>query len=108
MTILLFCEVSQPEQIWELNWKDFLEDILFRQRRILRFDQLQLSENQLRNYALYEIEKLLIKAGKSLKDYPPMPLPDMSLIRERNNRLLEEELSCMAMVELAKLLCIKQ
>ena len=93
MTILLFCEVSQPEQIWELNWKDFLEDILFRQRRILRFDQLQLSENQLRNYALYEIEKLLIKAGKSLKDYPPMPLPDMSLIRERNNRLLEEELS---------------
>jgi len=76
-----------------LNWKDFSEDILFRQRRILQFDQLQLSENQLRSYALYEIEKLLIKAGKSLKDYPPMLLPDMSLIRERNNKLLEEELS---------------
>ncbi|XP_075665627.1 uncharacterized protein LOC142635332 [Castanea sativa] len=64
------------EQIWELNWKDFSEDILFRQ-----------------SYALYEIEKLLIKAGKSLKDYPAMPLPNMSLIRERNNRLLEEEMS---------------
>ncbi|KAF3966612.1 hypothetical protein CMV_009298 [Castanea mollissima] len=81
------------DQIWELNWKDFSEDILFRQRQILRFDQPQLSENQLRSYTLHEIEKLLIKAGKSLKDYPPMPLPDMSLIRERNNRLLEEELS---------------
>ena len=53
----------------------------------------QLSENQLRSYALYETEKLLIKAGKSLKDYPPMLLPDMPLIRERNNKLLEEELS---------------
>ncbi|KAL4596305.1 hypothetical protein ACB092_12G154600 [Castanea dentata] len=80
VTMLLFCEVVDP-----LN-------ILNRQRRILQFQELILSDDQLRNYGLYEIEKILQQYGISLRDYPQMPQPNMDLI-QNGNRLIQEEMS---------------
>ena len=93
VTILMFCEVGNPCQIWDSYWKLLSEDINHIQRRILQFDGLQLSETQLKNHALYEIEKLLQRFGKSLGDYAQMPLPDMSLLPKNTNRLIQEEMS---------------
>ena len=59
---------------------------------MLGFETLTLSETQLQNYALYEIEQILNKNDKTLKDFPTMPFLDLTLIRECNNRLLAEEL----------------
>lgn len=39
-----------------------------------------------------EIEKLFNEVGKSLKDFPSMPFPDLDYIHELENRLLQEEL----------------
>ena len=59
----------------------------------MQFDELKLSETQLKNYALYEIEKLLQQFGRSLGDYPQMPQPNMNLIQKSTNRLIQEETS---------------
>uniref|UniRef100_A0A2N9FJU1 ATP-dependent DNA helicase n=1 Tax=Fagus sylvatica TaxID=28930 RepID=A0A2N9FJU1_FAGSY len=93
VTILMFCKVSDTLNLWESNWKLLTEDILNRQRNVLQFHELILSENQLRNYGLYEIEQILQQYGRSLKDYPQMPQPDLDIIIHNGNRLIQEEMS---------------
>lgn len=44
-------------------------------------------------YALIDIEILLQSSGWSLTDFPTMPLPNISLLIESQNKLLEEELN---------------
>ena len=90
--MLLFCEVADPLSLWESNWKLITEDILNRQRRVLQFQEQILSDNQLRNYGLYEIEQNLQQYGRSLRDYPQTPQPDMDLI-QNGNRLIQKEMS---------------
>ena len=93
VTILMFCEVSDTLNLWESNWKLLTEDILNRQRNVLQFHELILSEKQLRDYGLYEIEQILQQHGRSLKDYPQMPQPDLDIIIHNGNRLIQEEMS---------------
>ncbi|XP_050278246.1 uncharacterized protein LOC126719772 [Quercus robur] len=93
VTILMFCEVSDPLILWDSNWKIFTEDILNRQRHISHFHDLILSDSQLKNYGLYEIDQILQQYGKSLKDYPQMPQPDVNILIHKRNRLIEEEMS---------------
>ncbi|KAL4619659.1 hypothetical protein ACB092_06G096000 [Castanea dentata] len=92
VTMLLFCKVADPLSLWESNWKLITEDILNMQRHILQFQELILSDDQLRNYGLYEIEQILQQYGRSLRDYPQMPQPNMDLIHN-GNRLIQEEMS---------------
>lgn len=47
----------------------------------------------MKSLLLAEIEQLLTKGGKSLKDFPGMPLPDSSILQDLNNRLVNEELN---------------
>ncbi|KAK9725314.1 hypothetical protein RND81_05G136000 [Saponaria officinalis] len=61
VTMLLFCEVSEPMQLWENNWTLLSDDVLYNHRRLLRYSELQMTEDQLKNYTLFEIEKLLLK-----------------------------------------------
>ncbi|XP_027186197.2 uncharacterized protein [Cicer arietinum] len=63
------------------------------QRRLLNFPDLHLSDDQLKNYALSEIQKHLRKVGKSLEDYKGMAIPNSNVIEELNNRLITEELN---------------
>lgn len=92
-TILIFCEIYETLKLWESTWEMLSEDILLRQRRILNFPDLILTEGQVKNYTLYEIELILQKNKRSLRDYPPMPTPDSALTQELHNRLIREELS---------------
>ncbi|KAL4600853.1 hypothetical protein ACB092_11G229700 [Castanea dentata] len=77
--MLIFCELLS-------------EDILHRQRTVLRYDNLHLDDFQLQNYALCEIEQILIKSGRSLHDFETIPYPNTLLLRKSNNRVLQEEL----------------
>jgi hypothetical protein len=92
-TILLFCEVTDPAKLWESNWELLSEDIQRRQRRIMNFDTLNLQPEQKKNLTLIEIEHLLRKGGKSLKDFEGMQLPDNTVMQGLRNRLLNEELN---------------
>jgi hypothetical protein len=54
---------------------------------------LVLTEDQLKIYALADIELNLLSAGKSLADYPPMPRADPALIPDLENRLIHDEMN---------------
>ena len=75
------------------NWELLSEDIQRRQRRIFNFQALELNSAQIKSLLLAEIEQLLTKGGKSLNDFPGMPLPDSSVLQDLNNRLVNEELN---------------
>lgn len=54
---------------------------------------LTLSEERLKNHTLAYIENLLQSNGRSLSQFPSMPLPDRDLISDGLNKLIHEELS---------------
>jgi len=54
---------------------------------------LVLSDDQLKAYAIAEIEMLLQSCGKSLSKYPPMPTADPSLVPDVQNRIVHEEMN---------------
>ncbi|KAL4345268.1 hypothetical protein AHAS_Ahas11G0261400 [Arachis hypogaea] len=92
-TILVHCEVVDPYRLWESNWKLLSEDILYKQRRLLDLPNLQLTDEQLQNYSLLEIEQILRKMGKSLEDYSGMPILNDTLMSQMNSRLIFQELN---------------
>ncbi|KAK2372226.1 ATP-dependent DNA helicase pif1 [Trifolium repens] len=55
---------------------------------------LVLTPDQLKSYALAEIDTLLQSNNKSLGNYPDMPQPDPGLLPDRGNRLIFDELNC--------------
>ncbi|XP_071718001.1 uncharacterized protein [Rutidosis leptorrhynchoides] len=93
VTMLLFCNVSKPLTLWELNWEALSEDILYKKRKIFNFPDLILTEAQLKNYCLVEIQGILNKNGKSLADFPELLQPDQSMLTQMDNRLIREELN---------------
>ncbi|KAF7815066.1 uncharacterized protein G2W53_029035 [Senna tora] len=54
---------------------------------------LQLDDGRVKDIALAEIEKILISKGRSLADYPPMPLPNDALLCNSDNIMMSEELN---------------
>uniref|UniRef100_A0A803PB99 ATP-dependent DNA helicase n=1 Tax=Cannabis sativa TaxID=3483 RepID=A0A803PB99_CANSA len=93
VTILIHCQVSDATKLWQSNYTTLLEDIVTLQRKRFRIKDLQLNDQQVEAYTLFEIESIMHKMGKSLKDIDGMPLPNSSLMRESGNRLVNEELA---------------
>jgi hypothetical protein len=81
VTILIFCEVADPYKLWISNWKILSEDIQHRQRTILQYGNLHLDDFQLQNYVLCDIEQILIRNGRSLREFESIPYPDTLLLR---------------------------
>uniref|UniRef100_A0A6N2LVY7 Uncharacterized protein n=1 Tax=Salix viminalis TaxID=40686 RepID=A0A6N2LVY7_SALVM len=53
---------------------------------------LILSDDQLQNYVLYELEQLFNVSAATLQDHN-LSMPDGQLLKEITNKLLREELS---------------
>lgn len=51
-----------------------------------------MSEMEIRNFALVEIEKKLSQMGRSLRDFESMPFPSEEYLQPAQNRLIMEEL----------------
>ncbi|XP_021991288.1 uncharacterized protein LOC110888052 [Helianthus annuus] len=45
VTMLLFCEVNRPAQLWAQNWEILSDDILYMKRRLFMFPGLHLSDD---------------------------------------------------------------
>ncbi|EAY81864.1 hypothetical protein OsI_37030 [Oryza sativa Indica Group] len=82
-----------PEQYAQKANTKKSEDMQYKRRIILNFPTLRLTDSQKKAYALIEIEKLMRQAGKSLRDYPDIELPNAAEIEELGNRLINEELN---------------
>ena len=68
------------------------DDILHKVKILFNNPYFQIPENELYNFVLYELEKLLNLNSSSLSHYN-LPLPTGSLIEDLNNNLLREELN---------------
>ncbi|XP_019186536.1 PREDICTED: uncharacterized protein LOC109181238 [Ipomoea nil] len=93
VTLLTSNAMSKPEDVWEVVWHYLSDDAEFTCRRNISTSDLILNDSQKKNYALFEMEKLLNAWNKSLADYPPMPMPDQNGDLFQGNRLLFEEMS---------------
>lgn len=90
MLILVFCQVSAPQKLWEHSWQDMAEDVVMHQRRVLRFPDLQLTPCELQHYTLIEIESLLQSFEKSLTQFKGMPLPNKAIMDDMKKRAMEK------------------
>jgi hypothetical protein len=90
-TILCYCEVTAPRMLWESNWEALSTDIQHTSSWIINFP-IQFSPSHNRECTLIEIEKQMGQAGKSLKEYPGIELPNMPELNEIRNKLINEEL----------------
>ncbi|XP_048611725.1 ATP-dependent DNA helicase pif1-like [Brassica napus] len=93
VTILVYCEVGSPLNLWNHAWKSLSEDILYMKQKEFRFPGLVLQDSELQQYTLIEIEKLLKEHDKSLTDYPSLPLPDNAILTDIANSVLRQELN---------------
>ncbi|XP_035838045.1 uncharacterized protein LOC118485732 [Helianthus annuus] len=90
-TMLLSSSLSRPEVVWESSWKYMTDDFLYRLQKYHRVTALSIPEHQLKNYALCEIEKFLLRNNSSLRRFQTMPFPDMSSSGSSDSRLIFEE-----------------
>ncbi|KAK2363418.1 ATP-dependent DNA helicase PIF1 [Trifolium repens] len=91
--MLLANTMNRPGHVWSESKKWLCDGILYRQRIIANNRGLQLSDDQIDNLTLIEIEKLLQANRKSLSDYPCIPFPDNYVTADCGNRLIYDELN---------------
>ncbi|KAG8391257.1 hypothetical protein BUALT_Bualt01G0169300 [Buddleja alternifolia] len=72
-TMLMFSEITKPVTLWEQHWRDMVDDLQYRVRREFRDNNVHLNDEDLREWALQEIECILNRNGKTLGDFPPTP-----------------------------------
>ncbi|KAL6584543.1 hypothetical protein OROMI_003832 [Orobanche minor] len=92
-TLLISNSMSMPQEVWKQTWRFMADDILHMKRKTLKRSDLQLTEDQLKNLALGEIEKLLAESSTSLINFPGMPIPNENITSDTENLLILEEMS---------------
>ncbi|XP_074291256.1 uncharacterized protein LOC141618031 [Silene latifolia] len=91
VTMLLFCEVTDVLELWNGSYEMLSEDIERRKRTLFYHPTLELIEEAKRSYTLIEIEKILLRYGKTLNDITNMPLPKFDDISGLENKLIRDE-----------------
>ena len=70
-TMLVFCDPVQPHQRWERYRVAFVEDIAHR----VHAEDPTVPEQEIEFFALREVDDFLGQHGKSLADFPQLPVP---------------------------------
>ena len=79
--ILLSCVPTSPEVLWDRHRQYICDDVRHRLERHPWFSgngnrpAQQIEEDHVYDYGLHLLNKILMKSGKVLGDFPPMPLP---------------------------------
>ncbi|XP_019150297.1 PREDICTED: uncharacterized protein LOC109147104 [Ipomoea nil] len=93
VTLLMTSCTGKPEAVWDAVWQHLSEDAQYQVRKQLQNSDSVLNDSRKMNFALVEIEKLLSMMGKSLRDFPEMPVADFENYNVISNRLIQEELT---------------
>ncbi|PNT11530.2 hypothetical protein POPTR_011G042150v4 [Populus trichocarpa] len=91
VSVTLFCQIASPQDLLDQFWHTMHDDIRIKLSSFSPHN-LHFSDNELKNYVLYELEQLFNALATSLKDYN-LPLPNDRLMSEIRNNLLREELN---------------
>jgi hypothetical protein len=92
-SMLMFCEVTNPIQLWDAHWESLSDDIEAMTRREGDDPTITLFEDALKDRALYEIDQVLICNGHCLEDFPTVPKSNYVPPIHGGNRLVQEELA---------------
>ncbi|KAF7814817.1 uncharacterized protein G2W53_028786 [Senna tora] len=87
-TLLVHNTICRPHYVWEKTWAHLFDDILLKEQHRTYNPDLQVNDDQIKDTALYEIVNILRSNGRSLKDFPPMPLPNDALMSNIDNVLM--------------------
>ncbi len=92
-SMLMFFEVTNPRQLWDTHWESLSDDI--EAMTCHKHDDLAvtLSEDALKDCALYEIDQVLIHNGHCLEDFPMLPKSNYVPPIHGGNQLVQEELA---------------
>ncbi|XP_058783166.1 uncharacterized protein LOC131657824 [Vicia villosa] len=91
--MLLSSSINRPRHVWNKTRHLLSDGILYSQQIIANNKGLRLSEQEIYNLTLIEIEKLLERSRKSLSNFPGMPKPQGYVPEEFGNKLIYEERS---------------
>ncbi len=91
--MLMFCEVTNPRQLWDAHWESLNDDIEAMTRREHDDPTISLSEDALKDCTLYEINQVLICNGHHLEDFPTLPKSNYVPHIHGGNRLVQKELA---------------
>ncbi|XP_076927145.1 uncharacterized protein LOC143590563 [Bidens hawaiensis] len=92
-TMLITFSLSRPDYVWDNTWHFLVDEILYYQQKKHKNPGLSLSDEQLKNLALLEIEEFLVSNNSSLRRFSHMPFPDQESISASLNPLMIEELA---------------
>jgi len=92
-SMLMFCEATNPRQLWDAHWESLSDDIETMTCYELDDPTVTLSEDALKDRALYEIDQVLMRNGHRLEDFPTLPKSNYIPSIHGGNRLVEEELA---------------
>ena len=87
--ILLHCQPTQPEILWQNHRERICDDL---RHRLTARNITNPTNDQVFDYGLHLLEGVLLKAGKRLSDFPPMPLPQGQWIMDGQNPILQAHL----------------
>ena len=91
-TMLLFCLPSEPHLLW-LRFRPWICDDL--RHRLVSMGILHPSDDDTYDYGLFLLDRRLGDAGRSLREWPSMPLPiqDWGIREQQVNPLIAEQLA---------------
>jgi hypothetical protein len=92
-SMLMFCEVTNPKQLWDAHWESLSNDIEAMTWCERDDPAVTLSEDALKDRALYEIDQVFIHNGHRLEDFLTLPKFNYIPPVHGGNRLVQEELA---------------
>ncbi|KAL3530027.1 hypothetical protein ACH5RR_009349 [Cinchona calisaya] len=104
--MLMFLEITNSVDLWERHWKSLTDDLLYQLRVQIRDNALILEDSELQILGLVEIECILKKNGRSLKQFSLMSILTYQAMDMMANRLIREELAYNCELELDLFNCL--
>ncbi|XP_026439764.1 uncharacterized protein LOC113338595 [Papaver somniferum] len=93
VAMLIFCEVTDPKRLWEENWSLLSEGIEKQERKKRRNLHLDLDEAEFKNLTLIDIEEIMGRNSRTLKEFPSIPFLNKEKQYAYKNKLIDEELA---------------
>ena len=72
--ILLTDEVTEPHLLWDQFKAGLCDDVKLHHMSYYQADQ-EIPEDDVYDYGLWDLNRILVEMGKSLANFPPMPFP---------------------------------
>jgi len=89
VVILLTNEVAKPHLLWDQFKAGLYDDVKHKLHYMnyYKADQ-EIPEDNVYNYSLWDLNRILVKMGRSLADFLPIPLPQQQWAHRIPNSLL--------------------